>query len=312
MSTSWPPLEPSRTQRDTCATLHLWTQVVGKVRLAVTPWVNHSWHATLYVTARGLTTSLMPTQPHGLQIDFDLIDHQLCFATTGGRRLAVPLKMQSVAEFHAAVLTTLEDLGMPIQIHEVPSELPDAVPFREDRAERVYDPHCARRFFDALVQVDRVFHAFRTSFIGKVSPVHLFWGAFDLAVTRFSGRRAPPHPGGIPGLPDNIVRDAYSHEVSSAGFWPGSAPVDYPAFYSYAYPEPPKYAEAAVIPVDAFYENALREYVLPYEAIQRTAHPDRELLSFLQSTYVAAADLGEWNRRQLECSPGKVAVPRET
>lgn len=291
--------------RDTCATLHLWTQIVGKVRLALTPWVNHSWHATLYVTARGLTTSPIPYDSRVFQIDFDFIDHVLLIRASDGTERRLPLRARSVADFYAAMMAALDDLDLEVAIHGAPNEIADAVPFTEDRAHKAYEPEYAHRFWRVLLQVDRVFKRFRTGYLGKVSPVHLFWGSFDLVVTRFSGRRAPQHPGGVPGLPDAITREAYSHEVSSAGFWPGGAAVDYPAFYSYAYPAPKRFGSMSVKPKEAFFHKALGEFVLPYDVVRKAEAPDAVLLDFLQSTYVAAANAGHWERTLLECPLGK-------
>lgn len=306
----WPAL-PYDAWRDACTTLHLWTQIAGKVRLALTPWVNHSWHATLYVTARGLTTSLIP-YPDGraLQIDFDFIDHALLVRTSDGAERRLPLTPRPVADFHDGLLAALAELGMPVRIHGRPNETPDPIPFREDREHAAYDAEYAQRFWRALLQVDRVFKQFRTRYLGKVSPVHLFWGSFDLAVTRFSGRRAPLHPGGALHLPDDVTREAYSHEVSSAGFWPGGGGIDYPAFYSYAYPAPEGFASAPVRPAAAFFHEGMREFVLPYDAIRTADAPDETLLEFLQSTYEAAAEAGAWDREALECEQGVPGAPR--
>ncbi len=306
---SWPDL-PYPAWRETCTTLHLWMQIVGKVRLSQTPWLNHSWHVALYVTARGLTTSPIPCGERALQIDFDFIDHLLRIETSDGPQRQVPLRAQSVADFHAALMAALADLGMPVKINELPNEVPDPIRFSADRVHSAYDSDHAQRFWWVLLQADRVFKAFRTSFLGKCSPVHFFWGSFDLAVTRFSGRRAPPHPGGIPHLADAVTREAYSHEVSSAGFWPGGGGIDYPAFYSYAYPEPAGFRSAPVRPAAAFFSQELGEFILPYEAVRSAAVPEAALLDFLQSTYDAAADAGKWDRAALECPPGKPGVPR--
>jgi hypothetical protein len=305
----WPDI-PYTTWRETCAALHLYTQVVGKYRLARAPWVNHSWHATLYVNGRGLTTSLVPDGPGGIEIAFDLIDHTVTGAASDGRTARFPLGPMSVAAFHARILELVASLGGTPELYGRPSEVPAPVPFAEDREPRPYDAEAVTRFFQALVAVDRVFNRFRTAYLGKVSPVHLFWGSFDLAVTRFSGRPAPLHPGGVPGLPDAITREAYSHEVSSAGFWPGGAGVDEAMFYSYAYPTPPGFPSAAVEPDAAFYDVALGEFLLPYEAVRRSADPERVLLSFLERTYRAAADLGAWDRAALECAAGVPRRPR--
>jgi hypothetical protein len=307
----WPDL-PYKAWRETCTTLHLWTQIVGKVRLSLTPWLNHSWHVALYVTARGLTTSPIFFGERAFQIDFDFVDHALRIETSDGRQWRMPLRPQSVADFHAAIMAALADLDIRVDIDETPNELPDPLRFSEDRVHGAYDPEYAQRFWQVLVQADRVLKAFRTGFIGKASPVHFFWGSFDLAVTRFSGRRAPRHPGGVPHLSDEVAREAYSHEVSSAGFWPGGGgPVEYPAFYSYAYPAPEGFGAAAVRPGAAFFSKDLGEFILRYDAVRTSDAPDALLLEFLQSTYDAAADLGKWDRSALDCPPGKAGIPRE-
>jgi hypothetical protein len=285
-------------------------QIVGKVRLSKTPWLNHSWHVTLYVTARGLTTSPIPCSERAFQVDFDFIDHLLLIETSDGRGWRMPLRDQSVADFHAAVMTALADLDIAVTITETPNEVADPIPFSEDRVHAAYDPDYAQRFWRVLLQADRVFKLFRTGFIGKCSPVHFFWGSFDLAVTRFSGRRAPPHPGGVPNLADTVTREAYSHEVSSAGFWPGGGGIEYPAFYSYAYPVPEGFGSAPVRPAAAFFSQELGEFILPYDAVRTAAEPDTALLAFLQSTYAAAADAGGWDRDMLECPLGRLGVPR--
>ncbi|MDN5869952.1 MAG: DUF5996 family protein [Nitrococcus sp.] len=305
----WPTL-PYEAWQDTCATLHRWTQIVGKFRVAQAPWVNHQWHVTLYLTARGLTTSPMPyADGRQFEIDFDFIDHELIIRASDGAERTLPLTARSVADFHAAVLAALAELDIHVRIHGTPNEIPDAIPFSEDRTHRSYEPDSAQRFWRALLQVERVFKQFRTGFLGKVSPVHFFWGSFDLAVTRFSGRSAPRHPGGVPGLPDAITQEAYSHEVSSAGIWPGTG-LGYPAFYSYAYPEPKGFRAAPVQPEGAFFHEALGEFVLPYETVRTADAPDDALLAFLQSTYEAAANAGSWDRTTLECDFGEPRVPR--
>jgi hypothetical protein len=305
----WPEL-PYAAWRDTCETLQLWTQIVGKIRLARTPWLNHSWHVTLYVTARGLTTSPIPDGARSFQIDFDFIDHVLRIAASGGEQRKLPLTAQPVAAFYEAVMTTLADLGIDVTIDDMPNELPDPIRFGEDRVHASYDPDAAHRFWQVLRQVDRVFGKFRTGFLGKSSPVHFFWGSFDLAVTRFSGRHAPRHPGGVPNLPDAVAQEAYSHEVSSAGFWPGGGAIDYPAFYSYAYPAPEGFRAARLKPDASFFNEALGEFILPYDAVRTAADPDAALLDFLQSTYEAAADAAKWDRAALECSLGQPRLPR--
>lgn len=305
----WPEL-PYMAWKDTCATLQLWTQIVGKIRLAQTPWLNHSWHVTLYLTMRGLTTSPIPYGRRLFQMDFDFVEHALHIQTTGGKERRLPLKAQSVAEFHAAVFAALDELEIQVTINGTPNEVADPIPFREDTVHAAYDPDHAQRFWRVLFQADHVFKQFRTGFLGKASPVHFFWGSFDLAVTRFSGRRAPPHPGGVPGLPDDICREAYSHEVSSAGFWPGGGPTDYAAFYSYAYPTPEGFRERPVKPAEAFFHPDAGEFILPYEAVRTAANPERTLLDFLNSTWEAAAQAGAWDKNALECASGQPGKPR--
>ena len=307
---SWPEL-PTAAWRETYATLHLWTQIVGKIRLSNTPWLNHSWHVALYVTARGLTTSPIPDGARTFQIDFDFIDHTLRISTSDGAWRQFALAGHSVASFLAVVVTALAELGVRAGIDDMPNELPDPIPFSKDRTHAAYDPDAVRRFFQILVNADRVFRQFRTGFLGKASPVHFFWGSFDLAVTRFSGRRAPRHPGGVPHLADEVATEAYSHEVSSAGFWPGSGAIDYPAFYCYAYPEPAGFRTAKVRPDAAFFSEALGEFILPYDAVRTAADPDQALLEFLQSTYEAAANAANWDRDALECAMGQPGVVRQ-
>jgi hypothetical protein len=310
LQSPWPEL-PTAAWRDTYATLHLWTQIVGKIRLTRSPWLNHSWHIALYVTPRGLTTSPIPDGPRTFQIDFDLIDHALRISTSDGAQLQFALAGHSVASFYVAVLAALAELGIHVAIDETPNELPEPVKFPQDTAHASYDPDAVRSLLQILVNSDRVFKQFRTGFLGKASPVHFFWGSFDLAVTRFSGRRAPRHPGGVPHLPDAVASEAYSHEVSSAGFWPGGGAIDYPAFYSYAYPEPAGFRAASVKPEAAFFSEAMGEFVLPYDAVRTAANPDLALLDFLQSTYEAAAVSAKWDREALECAPGQPRVVRQ-
>src|SRR5713101_1792705 len=278
--------------KDTCATLHMWTQIVGKIRLTLTPWTNHSWHVTLYVTARGLTTSPIPHDSSTFEIRFDFIDHQLRILKSDGAGRTIELKPRSVAEFYRTVMKTLSDLGLPVTINTMPNEIADPIPFDQDEEHHSYDREYANRFWRVLVQSDRVLKEFRSRFCGKCSPVHFFWGSFDLAVTRFSGRPAPPHPGGVPHLPDAITREAYSQEVSSLGFWPGGGPVPMPIFYSYAYPEPSGFAQAKVGPEGALYNSQLHEFILPYDAVRTADSPDDVLLDFAESTYDAASVLG--------------------
>ncbi len=297
----WPAL-PLEAWGDTCATLHLWTQIVGKIRLARCAGVNHSWHVTLYVTARGLTTLPMPYGDRTFQIDFDFIDHRLTVQSSDGRAGGFALQPQSVATFYGRLMYEMARLDLHVAIHKKPNEVSDPVPFDQDESHATYDRDYANRFWRVLVQADRALKLFRARFIGKCSPVHYFWGAPDLAVTRFSGRRAPQHPGGIPNLPDSVTREAYSHEVSSCGFWPGGGPIPYPAFYAYAYPEPAGFAQSPVAPDAAFYSADLREFILPYDAVRQSESPDDTLLEFLQTTYEAAAALAKWDRAALERS----------
>lgn len=289
----WPAL-PYEDWRATYATLHLWLQIVGKIPLATIPWTCHSWHVALSVTARGLATRLMPHGTKAFQVEFDFIEHRLRVQVSDGRHASLPLEPQSVAAFYRRFMNELRALEVPVAIRTMPSELPDPIPFDRDETHRTYDAEYANGYWRALVQAVRVFGKFRARFRGKCSPVHFFWGGADLAVTRFSGRRAPEHPGGIPHLPDWVVRDAYSHEVSSAGFWAGNDQHPYPLFYAYAYPEPAGFAQAPVRPAAARYSAELREFVLPYDAVRQSASPDETLLEFLQSTYEAAAGPGGW------------------
>lgn len=307
----WPAL-PYAAWLETYQTLHLWTQIVGKVRLSLTPWLNHSWHVALYITARGLTTSPIASGARVFQIDLDFIDHMLHVVASDGRQARIPLRSQSVADFYAGLFAKLQDLGVLVHICERPNEIPNAIPFSQDRVHRAYDPLYAQRFWRLLLQANRVFNYFRTGFIGKASPVHFFWGSFDLAVTRFSGRRAPLHPGGVPNLPDVVVREAYSHEVSSAGFWPGSGFIEFPAFYSYAYPAPLGFDGARVRPEGAYFNKELGEFILPYDIVRQAKDPDATLLDFLQSTYEAAADAGCWDRAALERPLGHIGGPNLT
>lgn len=295
----WPSL-PLEEWKDTYATLHMWTQVIGKIRFTLSPWVNHSWHVTLYVTSRGLTTSPIPYGEKTFEIDFDFIENRLVIETSGGDVRSIELRPRSVADFYAEVMSTLRGLGFDIRIHTLPNEVQDPIPFEKDAEHKSYDPEYANRFWRILVQTDRLFKEFRARFIGKCSPVHFFWGSFDMAVTRFSGRTAPPHPGGVPHLPDVVAREAYSHEVSSCGFWPGGGPVPYPVFYSYAYPAPEGFKDAIVKPKGAFYSDGLGEFLLPYDEVRSSERPDAALLDFLQSTYEAAANLARWDRPALE------------
>ncbi len=308
-SAAWPEL-PYPAWKDTCETLHLWTQVIGKIRLVRTPWLNHSWHVPLYVTARGLTTSPIPDATRSFEIQFDFLAHELLIAVSDGQSRRLPLRPQSVADFHAGTLQALAQLGIHVSINELPSEIAGAMRFSEDRIHAAYDPDYAQRFWRVLVQSDRIFKQFRTGFIGKSSPVHFFWGSFDLAVTRFSGRTAPAFTGKVPGLAEAVMREAYSHEVSSAGFWPGGNGIDYPAYYSYAYPTPESFRGQPVQPAAAGFSATLGEFLLPYQSVRTAADPDAALLGFLQSTYEAAANAAGWDRTALECSRGRPGIPR--
>ncbi len=307
--TMWPEL-PYAALRPTLDTLQLWTQIVGKIRLARTPWINHSWHVTFYVSARGLTTGLIPHGALGFELEFDFVANALVIRVSDGAQGRIALEPRSVADFYDDVMRTLTRLGVPVDIDTIPNELPNPAPFPQDTVRREYDGASAKAFWLALIQCDRVFTLFRTRFTGKCSPVHMFWGALDLAVTRFSGRRAPLHPGGIPHLSDAVTREAYSHEVSSAGFWPGGGGVEHACFYSYSYPSPPGFADAPVSPAEARFDPALGEFLLPYDAV-RTAHdPDATLLSFLQTTYDAAANTAHWDRAALDVEQGSYGHPR--
>jgi len=303
----WPDLTYSA-WRETAATLQLWTQIVGKIRLTLSPWVNHSWQTPLYVTVRGLGTSTIPAESEIFEIEFDFISHRLAVRTSRGDEKSFPLESQTVADFYRTLIEGLHGMGVAVAINETPNEVLNPIRFSEDKVHAAYDAAAAHRFWRALVQADRVFKLFRSGFIGKASPVHFFWGSFDLAVTRFSGRRAPLHPGGAPGLPDAVTREAYSHEVSSAGFWPGNEAFPRAAFYSYAYPEPAGFRDRPVAR-EAYFDTTLGEFILPYDAVAAAPEPDASLLDFLSSTYAAAADAGRWDRAALECPlgvPGRV------
>jgi hypothetical protein len=293
-SDCWPEL-PWEPWKDTSATLHMWTQIVGKVRLTQMPWINHSWHVALYVTPSGLTTSAMPHGELTFQIDFDFIQHRLRISTSDGAARELPLEPQTTADFYTRVMDALRELDLDVAIHARPNEVDPAIPFAEDREHASYDPDAVNRFWRALVQVDRVFTRFRSRFLGKSSPSHFFWGSFDLAVTRFSGRTAPEHPGGYPNMPLEVMREAYSHEVSSAGFWPGGEQAPFPIFYSYAYPTPEGFGDAEVLPAAAAWNEELGEFVLPYDDVLTAASPEDALLDFLETTYAAAARLADWD-----------------
>ena len=298
----WPELDYAG-WRDTRDTLHMWTQIVGKIRMALATPVNHWWHVPLYVFSRGLTTSAIPYRDgRAFEMAFDFIDHRLRITCSDGSAREVALRPRTTADFHAEVMRALAELGIAVRIWATPTEVPNPIPFERDTVHAAYDGEAAQRFWRALVQVERVFTVFRGRFVGKSSPAHFFWGSFDLAVSRFSGRTAPPHPG-MPGLPDYIMREGYSHEVSSAGFWPGGEGHEAPAFYAYAYPTPAGFADAPVRPAAAGYDTGLGEFLLPYDAVRTAPSPDAAPLEFLQSTYEAAADLGGWDRAALERPP---------
>jgi hypothetical protein len=304
----WPPLNYPD-WRDTAATLHLWTQIVGKVRLTLTPWLNHGWHVPLYVNARGLGTSPIHVGRRVFEIDFDFVDHRFLIRTPDAHDRGFALEPMSVATFHRRCMAELSAAGIDVTINVLPNEVPNPIPFPEDEVHHAYDAAAANAFWHVLVQVDRVFRQFRTSFLGKASPVHFFWGSFDLAVTRFSGRSAPLHPGGVPGLPDAVTREAYSHEVSSAGFWPGNDAYPEAAFYSYAYPAPPGFDAASIEPAGAVWSAPMGEWLLPYDAVRTAADPESALMRFLQTTYRAAAGLAGWDR-SLDCDTGAPCRPR--
>jgi hypothetical protein len=307
-SRDWPELS-SESDRPTIILLHLVSQILGKVATALLPWRNHGWHLTLRITPRGLRTELLYGAGAPFELLIDLVDHEVRLID-GSDAPPVPLRAMSVAEFHAQFMDMMAAGGRRVDIHPAPNEVDPATRFADDREPRSYDRDSAARLLRALLAADRVFKQFRSSFLGKVSPVHFFWGSFDLAVTRFSGRSAPLHPGGIPNLPDAVTREAYSHEVSSAGFWPGGAGGEgEPFFYSYAYPAPDGFGDAKVAPTEARFDAKLGEFVLDYAAVRAAADPERALLDFLESTYRAAADLAAWDG-SLECAPGRPGVPR--
>lgn len=299
----WPAL-PYEAGRGTLATLQMWLQIVGKLRVAYVPWVNHQWHVTLHLTSRGLTSRPIPFRGSTFQIDFDFVDHRLLITHGEGGEGAVALKARSVADFYRDLFEKLKALGIPASIHGTPNEVPDPIPFHRNERDGEYDSEFANRWWRVLRSSGLVMEDFRGDFIGKSSPVHFFWGAMDLAVTRFSGKKAPEHPGGIPHLPDRVTREAYSHEVSSVGFWAGGDTNPHPIFYAYAYPSPPGFSEAKVTPEAAHWHSELMEFVLPYDAVRRAASPDDALRTFLDSTYAAAAELGGWDRNALEWAPG--------
>lgn len=295
----WPELS-YQDAKETYQTLHLWCQIVGKIKLRQLPWVNHSWHVTLQVTPSGFTTGDLPAGKKHFQINFDFREHQLQVVTSLGEKRAFDLANLSVAAFYAMLMSTLQEVGLTLQIHPVPNEVEEAIPFPEDNVHATYNPAQATQLHTAFLLAQEVLARFRAAFTGKCSPVHLFWGSFDLAVTRFSGRTAPRHPGGVPNLPDWVAQEAYSHEASSCGFWPGNEALPMPAFYSYQYPEPAGYKTASVKPASAYYHTTLGEFILPYQDVQQSDNPEQTLMDFLQSTYQAGAQLANWDRKNLE------------
>jgi hypothetical protein len=301
MTDGWPAL-PLASWRETYTTLHMWTQMVGKTRLALAPKENHWWQVALYLTERGLTTSPMPSGDRTFTVDFDFLEHLLSVSTSDGTIRTLPLEPRSVAEFYAEYLAVLRSLGIKARIWPVPVEV-EGIRFSQDRTHASYDRESVTRLWRVLRQSDRVLKRFRGRFLGKASPVHFFWGSFDLATTRFSGRRAPPHPGGVPNLGDWVMQEAYSHECSSVGFWPGGGPIAEPVFYAYAYPEPEGFRACPVGPAAARYSEEMREFVLPYEAVRTAASPDDAVLEFAQTTYAAAADRARWDRDALDRPP---------
>jgi hypothetical protein len=298
---AWPRL-PLGEWQATYDTLHLWTQIVGMTRLTLAPMQNHWWQVVLYVTSRGLGTSPMPLGERTFEVDFDFIDQQLVVRTSEGATRAMPLAARPVADFHRDYLALLRELGIEVKLHPKPAEMVEAIPFAEDRVHTSYDPDAAQRCWRVFVQADRLLKEFRGRFLGKSSPSHFWWGGFDISCTRFSGRVAPPHPGGFPNLPDYVTREAYSHECISAGWWPGGVggPLEDPAFYAYAYPEPAGCSGATIRPSSAYYHQSMHEWILPYDLVRQAADRDALVLDFLQSTYEVAAELGGWDRAALE------------
>jgi hypothetical protein len=294
MNHNWPSLDYN-SYKETAQLVHLWTQIIGKIRLRKMPWLNHSWHVSLYVSPRGFTTGSIPYENGLFEIEFDFLNHLLHFRTSAASGGKIALESQTVAAFYQSTFEQLEQLGVPVGIHPAPNEMEPAIPFAEDHRPQTYDPEQMRNLWQAFVCVHKVFLKFRAGFIGKCSPVHLFWGAFDLAVTRFSGREAPQHPGGMPNMPLKVMQEAYSHEVSSAGFWPGSEDSPQPVFYAYCYPTPSEFGSQLVSPEAAFYSQEMGEFFLPYQAVQESSNPHETLMGFLKSTYQAAAITGNWD-----------------
>ncbi len=299
MQQQWPELSYKK-GKDTFDTLHMWTQIVGKIKLATLPWVNHSWHITLHIVPTGLTTQTMPYKDLNFQIDFDFIEHQLKITTSNGGFKNFDLHGLSVADFYDKIFKLLKELNIDIIIRPVPVELENPIPFKKDNVHKTYNEEDVVAFHKALLRIQNVFMTFRSKFKGKCSPIHFFWGSFDLALSFFSGRRAPQHPGGIPGMPDWVAEEAYCREVSSCGFWTGSEGLPEAAFYCYLYPEPEGYKDAKVKPEEAYYNTTLHEYILPYAAVQQSSDPEKKLLEFLNSTYHAGANLANWDRELLE------------
>ena len=298
-STSWPQLV-FEAYKDTIATVHMWTQIIGKIRLKKTPWLNHSWHVTLYISARGLTTGSIPYDEGVFQVDMDFIDHEVIISSSNGEKEYVKLYPRPVAGFYEELFTKLGSMGIQVTIHGSPNEIDPAIPFQQDTVHQSYDATQMHLIWQALVRTEIVFTRFRSEFLGKASPVHLFWGSFDLAVTRFSGRKAPQYQGVVPNIPKEVMEEAYSHEVSSCGFWVGNEKSPLPVFYSYCYPTPPDFGKQSVAPAEAFYNNEMGEFFLPYDVVRQSENPSETLLQFLRSTYKAAADTGDWNN-SLEC-----------
>ncbi|MGN6248258.1 MAG: DUF5996 family protein [Ginsengibacter sp.] len=299
MQQSWPVLSYEKS-KDTFETLHMWTQIVGKIKLAILPWINHSWHITLHISPTGLTTENIPFKDGSFRIDFDLQQHQLKIIKSSGELRSFSLKGISVADFYEKIFVLLDELDIHIKIKPVPVEIANPIPFKEDKIHATYDEEAVKAFHEALILIQKVFLNFRSGFKGKASPIHFFWGSFDLALSFFSGRRAPKHPGGVPGLPDRVAEEAYCREVSSAGFWTGNEMLPEPAFYCYLYPEPEGYKTAQVSPKEAYYNSTLGEFILPYSSVQKSADPEKMLLQFLKTTYAVGADLAKWDRKILE------------
>ncbi|MGN6804134.1 MAG: DUF5996 family protein [Ginsengibacter sp.] len=299
MTEKWPVLSYEKS-KDTFETLHMWTQIVGKIKLAILPWINHSWHITLHISPTGLTTENIPFKDGSFRIDFDLQQHQLKIIKSSGELRSFSLKGISVADFYEKIFVLLDELNIHIKIKPVPVEIANPIPFKEDKIHASYDEEAVKAFHEALILIQKVFLIFRSGFKGKASPIHFFWGSFDLALSFFSGRRAPKHPGGVPGLPDRVAEEAYCREVSSAGFWTGNEMLPEPAFYCYLYPEPEGYKTAQVSPKEAYYNSTLGEFILPYSSVQKSADPEKMLLQFLKTTYAVGADLAKWDRKILE------------